>query len=91
MTPLFIIFVLLQAADALLTERIIARGGHEMNPIMAPIIEALGQGWVFVKLLVTASIAGIMLANEWASALAVSCGVMVLVVLWNWKEYRKTK
>lgn len=42
MTPLMILFIALNVADAVLTERILRKGGRELNPVMRWAMEKIG-------------------------------------------------
>jgi hypothetical protein len=42
--------IVLEAADVLSTYHMLARGGHEINPIVAWFMQELGEAWPLCKL-----------------------------------------
>jgi hypothetical protein len=42
--------IVLEALDVLSTQRMLARGGHEANPIVAWFMQVLGDAWPVCKL-----------------------------------------
>ena len=75
-------------ADVITTERALARGARELNPIMRAMQEATGRWWWVGKLLVHAVIAGVVLFLDGGLGVAIGAtvaGVITAVAVHNWR------
>lgn len=84
---LLIIFALLQFADGYTTDRLLTKGGRELNPILARIFAACGVrvGLIAVK---TTMCVVIVALSPWLPvwALAAFAAIYVAVVVHNWRQ-----
>lgn len=90
MTALLWIFIALQFADAFTTMKILARGGSELNPIMAWVFKHFGvmSGLFMVKAPIVAFFAYFLdLIQMWL--MIVVCAVYAWVVYHNVKQLQK--
>ena len=83
-TPLLILFVLLQAADAYTTLTVLKQGGRELNPVMAKLFTRFDPltAMVIVKLV---GVWALWYVNSWMLTLA-ACVVYAYVVNRNYWE-----
>lgn len=86
---LFVLVILLQAADAYLTWRILRGGGRELNPVMRYLIARLGvvPGLALAKTLL-AFLTGLFLFDSPALLFVVAL-LYLWVVLQNWEQLGK--
>lgn len=85
------ITVLLAVADILLTNRILAAGGKELNPVMRWCMDRCGKYWWAPKMVLTCLVVLVLLRSgggHWLP-LTVACAIQAGIVAWNIKEYRK--
>lgn len=91
MTALLILFAGLNALDAVLTYKILRRGGRELMPVASGLIERIGL-YNALLVLKLATIAGVW---WWAfngldaRILAGMCAIFAGIVAWNYNQYRK--
>ena len=73
-------------ADVITTERALARGARELNPIMRAMQEATGRWWWVGKLLVHAVIAGVVLFLDGGLGVAIGATSTRSISCWraNW-------
>lgn len=87
---LFALFATLQIADVMLTLRILARGGSELNPIMRWVFRRVGPvvGLATFKL---ALLVLVFVALPWVPVwlLVVMCAGYALIVGHNWIQARR--
>lgn len=82
-----VILTILQIADSVLTYLLLKSGGSELNPVMRWLMGGIG---IVPALILVKSLMLVYLI--WASVLwlnIAACIVYTLVVLWNFKEYKK--
>lgn len=80
--------ITLSVVDIILTNEIISNGGKELNPIMVCLMKICGKLWWLPKITATILSVGILVwINHWLP-LAVVCGVMAVVIIWNIKELK---
>jgi len=75
-------------ADIITTERALARGARELNPIMRAMQEATGRFWWLGKILIHAVIAGVVLFIDGTFGIAVGAtvaGIITAVAVQNWR------
>lgn len=83
--PLFVVYVLLQVADAVLTLRVLKAGGREVNPIVNwAMRDNPERGLAVTK---TAAVGLYVPLAETLLALVMLTGYLA-VVIHNWKQYR---
>jgi len=87
---LLIALIALNVLDAFLTVRILKDGGRELNPIMAKMMDRIGDvpALLLSKAVMVAIMAYILNSIPYQVMLAL-CGVYVGVVAWNIKTLRK--
>lgn len=89
---LFVLFVLMQAADVLTTYIILSRGGREVNPVVALAIEKLGllNGLYAVKIPLTVLLGYVAFTDllPWWG-LVLPCLIYVPVLVNNIREVTK--
>ena len=87
---LFATLAVLFIADIWLTNKIISRGGGELNPLMKWSIDKFGAWWPIPKCSVT--LFGLIifaLYNILLIGMIFSCLLYACIVAWNIKEYKK--
>jgi Flp pilus assembly protein TadB len=75
-------------ADIITTERALARGARELNPIMRALQKSSGRGWRVGKILIHAVIAGVVLFIDNTLGIAVGAtvaGIITAVAVQNWR------
>ena len=75
-------------ADIITTERALARGARELNPIMRALQKSSGRGWWVRKILIHAVIAGVVLFIDGTFGIAVGAtvaGIITAVAVQNWR------
>ncbi|TMV09830.1 hypothetical protein FGK63_01810 [Ruegeria sediminis] len=79
----------LQIADVVTTRRILARGGRELNPIVAYLMDLVGDpGWIFAKLMFAVIAAAVIVDRDAIWLLWLLNVVMAAVVLHNVRGLR---
>jgi hypothetical protein len=76
-------------ADIYLTERILAKGGTELNPLMRWCMDKLGDNWMMPKVIFTLCVLAVLFTMPSPIPLVVVCAIQGGIVLWNVKEYRR--
>ena len=91
MTNLLLSFlaIALMVADIYLTNKVIANGGTELNPLMRWCMDKLGENWMMPKVMLTLSLLAVLFTMPSPLPLIVVCVVQAGIVLWNINEYRK--
>lgn len=87
---LFVLVVALQAADGLLTWRVLRAGGRELNPAVRVLIDRFGiiPGLVLAKLVVVV-VVGLFLRDQLLILLAIAA-LYAWVVRHNWQQLQRT-
>lgn len=88
-TPLLILLALLQIADGYTTSRILAKGGKELNPVMAKLFEAIGVKPTLIGKGIFVMALGYYVGLHSVELLLFICAVYVLVVWNNIKQLKK--
>ncbi len=83
-----ILFALAQLADVWTTERVLAAGGRELNPVIRFFMDKLGRGWIAVKLGLAACIALIAVRTGEPLLPWVAGAVTAYVAHRNWRLLR---
>ena len=81
------ILALLNAIDAILTLRVLEKGGREMNPLLAPLMKRFGA----LPVLIVSKVALIVIVYAFSSE-PLTWGLCVgyaLLCAWNFRELRK--
>lgn len=93
MTKLLLSFlaIALMVADIYLTNRILAKGGTELNPLMRWCMDRLGDIWMMPKVIVTLCVLAVLFTLPSPIPMIVVCIIQGGIVLWNVKEYLKKK
>jgi len=76
-------------ADIYLTNKILAKGGRELNPLMKWCMDKLGESWMMPKVIVTLGVLAVLFTFPSSVPLIAICVVQGGIVLWNVKEYFK--
>jgi hypothetical protein len=79
--------IALMVTDIYLTNRILAKGGRELNPLMRWCMDKLGESWMMPKVIVTLGILAVFFTFPSPIPLIVVCVIHSGIVLWNVKEY----
>jgi len=79
--------IILTVADIYLTNRILAKGGRELNPLMKWCMDKLGESWMMPKVIITLGILAVLFTFPSSIPLIVICAIQGGIVLWNVKEY----
>jgi hypothetical protein len=87
---LLIALIALNVLDAILTVRILKDGGNELNPIMAKMMDRIGDvpALVVVKASMLGALAYLLPTIPYRAMLAL-CGFYIGVVLWNVKTLKE--
>jgi hypothetical protein len=84
--------ILLQVPDILTTNRLISRGGRELNPVMR-LAMRLGKRWWWVPKLVIAGAGALILAaspDAWSRHALIALNVLyILVIVSNYRQIRR--
>lgn len=81
-----ILFILLSLADIFLTNRIIATGGSEKNPVIAFCMTRLREWWWVPKTVLSLAIVALLWWFDLTIPMLAACGVEAAIVAWNIKE-----
>lgn len=88
MTPALIAYALAQLADVLTTLRALRQGGVEANPVVRWLMDALGHGWIVVKLALAGGIAAWAWQAGEVGAIWIVAAVTGLIALNNLRVVR---
>ena len=93
MTKLLLSFlaIALMVADIYLTNKILAKGGRELNPLMRWCMDKLGENWMMPKVIFTLCVLAVFFTFPSPTPLIAICVAQGAIVLWNVKEYWKGK
>ncbi|NDW32947.1 DUF5658 family protein [Salipiger sp. PrR007] len=83
-----ILFALAQLADVWTTERVLAAGGREENPVIRFFMDRLGRGWIIAKLGLAAGVAWIAVRTGEPLLPWVAGAVTAYVAHRNWRLLR---
>ena len=91
MTKLLLSFltIALMVADIYLTNKILAKGGRELNPLMRWCMGKLGDNWMMPKVIFTLCVLAAFFTFPSSAPLIAVCVAQGGIVLWNVKEYFK--
>jgi len=81
--------IALMVADIYLTDKILVKGGKELNPLMKWCMDKLGESWMMPKVIVTLGVLAVFFTFPSSVPLIAICIVQGAIVLWNVKEYFK--
>lgn len=84
----FLALLAAQIADVATTNRILARGGRELNPVMCWIMDKTGDQWAVVKVVLALIVAVVLWASGMAWAIWIITALTWAVVLLNWRTLR---
>jgi len=76
-------------ADISLTDKILAKGGKELNPLMRWCMDKLGESWMTAKGIFTLCVLAVFFTFPSSAPLIAICIAQGAIVLWNVKEYFK--
>jgi len=76
-------------ADIYLTNRILAKGGTELNPLMRWCMDRLGDSWMMPKVIFTLGVLAVFFTMPSLAPLIAICIAQGVIVIWNAKEYWK--
>ncbi|ROR23047.1 hypothetical protein EC845_1961 [Comamonas sp. BIGb0124] len=98
MIYLYILLCVLNLADIYTTQRILGRGGSELNPLMAKLFARVGvlPGLLLVKIPLVAGLGLLMFlgglqGRYWLLLLGAACAVYLYVLWHNLREMRKQR
>lgn len=77
-----VLYALASIADVVTTERGLARGGVEANPVIRWFMERLGRGWIVFKLVLSLAVAIYAVMNGYVLVIFVLSG-LTLWVAWH--------
>jgi hypothetical protein len=83
--------IALMVADIYLTNKILAKGGKELNPLMKWCMDKLGESWMMPKVIFTLCVLAVFFTFPSSAPLIAICVAQGAIVLWNVKEYWKGK
>jgi len=83
---LSLVAIALMVADIYLTNKILAKGGKELNPLMKWCMDKLGENWMMPKVVVTLGILAVFFTFPSSVPLIAICVAQGAIVLWNVKE-----
>ena len=75
-------------ADIVTTERGLARGGCEANPIMRLAMTLPGRGWIIPKIALTAGPAYWLWIQGYPDTIWIIVACNFVIALWNWRVQR---
>lgn len=78
---LLVVFVLLQIADVWTTNKVLARGGREKNPIVRFLMRLFGQLWWVPKLILTIGCGLYLAVQPWPEG---PLWLVFIIVLYAW-------
>ena len=78
-----------QIADVVTTNRVVASGGRELNPVMRWVMEKAGDQWAVVKVVAALAIAAYLWASGAAWVIWIITGLTWLFALLNWRTWRR--
>lgn len=81
--------IALMVADIYLTNKILAKGGRELNPLMKWCMDKLGESWMMPKVIFTLCVLAVFFTFPSPIPLVAICIVQAGIVIWNVKEYFK--
>ena len=84
-----LVAIALMVADIYLTNKILAKGGRELNPLMKWCMDKLGESWMMPKVIVTLGVLAVFFTFPSSVPLIAICVAQGAIVLWNVKEYFK--
>lgn len=85
---LFVLLVLLQAGDVYTTNRILANGGREANPVIAWVMGKLGRYWWLSKVAVMLPIALLVWLSPGYHTLM---ALLFMVILYLWVVWHNSQ
>jgi hypothetical protein len=83
---LSLVVIALMVADIYLTNKILAKGGRELNPLIRWCMNKLGESWMMPKVIFTLCILAVFFTFPSSAPLIAICVAQGAIVLWNVKE-----
>ncbi len=87
MLIVLVLFILAQLADIYTTERALANGGFEENPIIRWAMENFGRGWIILKLALGAASAAILIYFNSPIGLLIGAAITGAIAWRNTRYY----
>ena len=84
----FLALLAAQIADVVTTNRVLAKGGRELNPVMRWIMDKTGDQWAVVKVVLALIVAVVLWASGMAWAIWIITALTWAVALLNWRTLR---
>lgn len=80
-TLMLILFVALQVGDVLTTNKALATGAKEANPIVKWLMDKIGDKWWVIKIPIIAIMFGVIYTPAWVILIPIN--ILYIWVVWN--------